>query len=133
MPIEHTIETVYKSKEHTGRKTSAKVLADGAVNREVNIPAGAQDLRITCPIDVSEIKGLNIGCDKGALAIKTNSTSTPADELTIDNKLDIIWTPASPTPCPLTTDVTDFYVSNNGDTDALFYVQAAVDATPAIQ
>ena len=131
MPVEHKIETSYKTKEGTGKKTVTIVQGDVGVHAEVSIPAG-QTVQINLTLDVSEIKGLNIGCSKGDCTVKTNSSSSPADTLEIDNKQDIIWIPSDPRACPLTTDVTALYVTNNGDESSDFYLQAAVDSTPGV-
>ncbi len=130
--IEHTIETVYKTKEGTGRKSSIKIQADGSVHRELTIPAGAT-IQVTVAIDVSEIKGLNIGISKGTATVKTNSSSEPTDTLSLSAKKDVIWTPDDTQACPLTDDVTALYITNTSESgeDLDFYLQAAVDSTPA--
>ena len=72
MPVEHKIETSYKTKEGTGKKTVTIIQGDVGVHAEVSIPAG-QTVQINLNLDVSEIKGLNIGCSKGDCTVKTNS------------------------------------------------------------
>ena len=132
MPVQHTIETNYKTKEGTGKKASQVITADKGVHVEVTVPAGAVNLQVNLALDVSEIKGLNIGVGDGSMTVKTNSTSEPDDTLELDERKDVIWTPQDPAPCPLTTDVTALYITNNGADDADFYLQAAVDATPGV-
>ena len=100
---------------------------------DMTIPAGTTDKQVPISIDVSTIKSLFIGSNK-AITVEINNpggASAAADyelEISADNPVD--WNNSDPEDCPLTGDVTTFWITNLGADDATFNVRCGVDATP---
>jgi hypothetical protein len=87
---------------------------------------------ISVAIDVSALKSIAIVAS-GALTVKTNSSSSPADTITLtDSMKAVIWYTGSVFDNPLTTDVTALYVSNAGADAVTFKLVALLDITPGV-
>lgn len=111
-----------------GRRTISKDAKIPSVS--VAVPAGSTDLEVICAIDVSQIGVVCISADQD-LTVKVNSTGTPAPEIALKANAPYIWDEDSYFTNLLTADVTKFYVSNAGTTDATFEVEGNYDSTPA--
>jgi hypothetical protein len=79
-------------------------------------------------IDVEKVMVCAIEVDKDA-TIKTNSATTPDDELALKANQPLIWRQGDPTDLFLTVDVTSIHVVV-GVADTVFKIGVGVDATP---
>ncbi len=87
---------------------------------ETVIAAGAVKTAITITFPVATIKCLIVSSDQD-VTLYTNSSTTPIETLAIKAAFGLFWTKDQPVACPFSTDITHFYVSNAGATDAKFH------------
>lgn len=132
MALTHTIGTTYRSNNGSVSVPTLTLTGDGEVVYDGSIAAGATNVEVAMAIDVSAMKAMAIVAS-GALVIKTNSSSTPADTITLtDSVKSIVWYTGSTFTNPLTTDVTALYVSNAGASAVTLKVVALLDITPGV-
>ena len=102
----------------------------GLLNRYAEtIPGESTDLEIACVIDVSELEGLYIKCDR-ALTIETNDGTTADDTITLAAGEPLVWASGNNVVCPLTADVTSIFVTLAAGADATLEMEILVDPTP---
>jgi len=109
-------------------RTGTITRSAGLLNRYAEVvPGDSTDLEIACVIDVSELAGLYIKCDR-ALVIKTNN---PADDtITLVAGEPLVWASGNNIVCPLTVDVTAIFVTLAAGADATLEMEVLVDPTP---
>lgn len=100
--------------------------AETEVNIAATIDASTTNKLIDIALDVSEIQSIVISSDV-TLTVKTNSSGSPDDTLTITGGKPYIWTVNSYDTCLLTTDVTKIYVTNGTSGDAALKISALVN------
>jgi hypothetical protein len=115
-----TGETVSVSKEYT---------VEGEQNVDVEVPASTTNKEVNIDLDVSELKTLMILSDV-AVTIKTNSSGSPDDTLTVPANTPVMWGNDTGITCPLGTDVTKVYITNATTGAATVKIRAGYDATP---
>lgn len=89
---------------------------EGAI--DTLVAAGAVNLHKPLVVTVANLKMLLITSTQ-SITIKTNSTSTPSQTLTVAAGQVITWSFGDGTTNPLTVDITDFYITNSNLTAAL--------------
>jgi hypothetical protein len=111
-------------------RTGTITRSAGLLNRYAEVvPGGSTDLEIACVIDVSELEGLYIKCDR-ALTIETNDGTTPDDTITLVAGEPLAWASGNNITCPLGTDVTSIFVTLAAGDDATLEMEVLVDPTP---
>src|SRR6266704_72696 len=91
------------------------------------IAAGATDLEVDITFPFASIKSMVIASDQD-ITVKTNSNSGTAvsgvnDIFEVKKTAGIVWGSDYATACPYTANVTKFFVTNAGVTDAKFNVR----------
>ncbi len=129
---EHVFGQTFKYDGGTTRSITETVTVDAQETVKRNIPAGATT-QFNITVDVSEMKTLNMGITKGNCTVKTNSSGSPVQTLTIKSPNPVMWSKNDIAANPLTTDLTALFVTNNGDEDAEFFFVAGVDSTPSAE
>ncbi len=94
--------------------TPISVTADGEVNADISVPLSSTDLHVVLPVDVSALALLVLSCDKN-LQIETNAVNhAGGDILHLSANEPLIWTSTGGLTCPLTLDVTAWYLTREG-------------------
>jgi len=83
------------------------------------VPAGSVDLLVAIEFPVAGIQSLVMAASED-VTVKTNAISPPADSFTVKKTAGVVWGSDYHNVCPFGTNVTAFYVSNAGVTDAKF-------------
>lgn len=96
-------------------------------NLEEAVPANQTNLLMNIAVDVSAAKVVVISSDV-ALTLKTNSSGTPDDTISVLAGVPIVWHSTDGFTCPLTVDVTKVYVTNT--TAGTLKIYTLQDATP---
>ena len=111
-----------KSFTNTGRLGFSEVIA-----------AATSDVAIAVTIDISALSYLAIQAVGGDVTIKTNSTATPGDTLTLPDGALVLYNSdqAALFPLFLSVDVTTMYVTNAGAAEVTVECVGLQDATPA--
>jgi len=110
--------TTQRTYTGTGHAAIAEAIADGQTAKQINIA-----------IDVSALKSIVIKSDQN-ITIKTNSSGSPDDTLTIEANKEYSWNEDSLDTCQLGTDVTTIFIANASGSEATLTIDAIQDATP---
>ncbi|MEQ1862325.1 MAG: hypothetical protein ABMA13_20595 [Chthoniobacteraceae bacterium] len=133
MTITHRFTRGWTPGSGLGFSRTTEKTADGENNRIVPVAAGVQNKAVALTIDVSQLKGLALLSDK-AVKIETNSSSVPANIFNLAAGVPVIWFDGDPALLDteggaVTTDVTQIFITNDGDEDAEVQIGVLVDAT----
>lgn len=91
--------------------TQKEIFGSTWSRREVFVPDGASDLVLAFPIDVSQIVNLLLYSAR-AIKLETNSPTTPDNTIDLKAGVPLLWNADAYFPCPLTVDVSTFYITN---------------------
>lgn len=109
----HTLVTIYTDGGDFTQRKSVATTTTAETNATISLTASQADKLTTLTLDVSQIKSLYM-CATVDCVIETNSTSSPADTITLVANEPLIWTENMPgLTCPLDTDVTAIYATNS--------------------
>lgn len=94
------------------------------------VATDSTDTLINWALDVSTCKALYI-LSTASVTIETNATdATGGNTLNLTANVPIVWYTGCGYSCPLTADVTKFYVTNASGATAAIYAYALHDVTP---
>lgn len=99
---------------------------EAAIDEEITFGSLATDVLVALVLDVSQISSLCIVAD-AACTIKTNSSSSPAQTISLTANKPLRWNDGMAHANPLTTDITAIYVSCAANTT--LKIKALYDAT----
>jgi hypothetical protein len=91
---------------------STTITGDGEENFNVSVPE-ASTVGVVLAVDVSALVSFFIESDKAA-TLKPNSTSSPAQTLTLTANRALYWNNLLTGTNPLTTDITTLFFTNTG-------------------
>lgn len=94
------------------------------------VPASTTNGEFDFAVDVSTVKGMAMEVSHDA-TVKTNSTSTPGNTLTLLAGIPVVWVAGDDADAFLTVDVTTFYVTTGG-LDTAFRFVVVSDSTPVL-
>jgi hypothetical protein len=117
----HTFTLAWRTGTGATKSTAVEVTGDTEINvPDLTVAAADTDEAVTIGIDVSELQSAYITSDKD-VTLKTNSTGSPADTLTIKANKPLVWYKDSGQANPFTsgTDVTSLHFANAGAADAV--------------
>ncbi len=132
MASTHTKFNRYTADVILGESDSA-VSGDGEVRFDGSIAGGGSPVEIDLAFPFAKVKSFAAYAD-GAVTLKTNSSSSPADTLTIPGGL-TAWNQndsfsANVPTCPFTVDVTKVYAVNAGSVAVNLKLRLLLDVTP---
>ena len=84
----------------------------------VTVPANTSNYHAPRSVDVSQLISFLIYSSQN-VTVKTNSSSSPAQTFTLVAGIGLTWNNANGQSNPLTTDITDLYITNAGSTPAI--------------
>ena len=118
-------------RRESGPTTTATVTVsgEGDQNIEVAVPGSTTDYHVLASIDVSQLALIYILADK-ALTLKTNSTSTPADTISLAVDKPFLWYSGCGLTMPFTVDITTLYLTNGTAGTGNVELHFQYDATP---
>lgn len=105
---------------------SVTISDNGELNRNVTVAPATTDFPVAAVIDVSEVKALYIHSDQN-VTIETNSSSAPANTLTVTANKPLVWYTGCGLVNPLTVDVTSIFITNAGATAANVRIRVLID------
>lgn len=100
--------------------------ADGEINLEVSVAGGATDFQIALAFVAANLKSLWISCDVD-ITLETNSSSSPAQTISITANKPLTWYFGSGITNPITTTVTTAFLTRAAGSTATFQFRALVD------
>ncbi len=115
----HKVGVVYSNDAGSITSTTDTYLVDSEVNLDEVVTAGSTNKEYDISIKVANIKTMVLWSSVDA-TLKVNSTSSPTPTIALSAGKQTVWNIDHLEACPLTTDVTKFYVSVAGIKDATF-------------
>lgn len=108
-----------------------ETLGDTDISSDIALTSSQANKQLDIVIDVSAMRSLFILCEN-AIVIKTNSSGSPDNTLTIPANTPVSWqrTLNAIFPCPLTSDVTALYITNGAASATTAYIRISSDQTP---
>lgn len=85
----------------------------------VVVPAGSTNLLFTVNFPYATIQSMVMSSTQ-AVTVKTNSSTTPGNTITLAATAGLIWAIDFPTTNPISANVTALYLTNSGAADAAF-------------
>lgn len=135
MPVKHQVSITYRTNNGSVSVPAVEVSGDAELVYDDTIPAGTTNKQIVLALDVSEVKGFVMACPAisatKTIVIKTNSTSSPANTLTLTSAVPgVVYYTGQTGANPLTTDVTSLYVTSTDTVDRRLQIYVCADITP---
>lgn len=109
----HSIGVSYKNDAGSIASTTSTVTGDQELNYDSAVAAGAVNAHVVASILHATLLSVCLYSDQ-AVTIKTNSTSSPEETITLAAKQQIAWNNLSTGACPFSGDITALYISNPG-------------------
>jgi hypothetical protein len=123
MAVTNTLtDTISISYTGNGKSVSSKLgTFNGSKDAGIGnvIPAGSTNLLVTVAFPYANIQAIVFDASQN-LTILTNSTSSPGNTIALNANYGVFWGVGFLAAKPLTADVTAFYITNSGATDAQF-------------
>lgn len=135
MAVTYSIATTVRTNNGSITIPSVSVSGDAELVYDDTIAAGATNKHIVMALDVSALKAFVIAVDGlttgKTVTVKTNSSSTPADTITLTPAVrGVLWYTGQTGDNPLSEDVTDFYVTSDDTVNRRLQIFACADVTP---
>lgn len=99
------------------------------ISIELTIPTATTNQEITIAFTRAQLQSLYIVSDY-ALTLKTNSTSSPGDTITLQADVPWNWETGGYFSQPLAADVTKIYATNASGSTATLQIEVLLDSTP---
>jgi len=111
MSITHRITQGYQTPEGTVSSVSQSYTDDAAINIDASVADGETAQEIDVAVTLANLKSCSLSSDK-AVTIKTNSSSTPQETITLTAGQAIVWGHDHVEDAPFSGNLTKFYVAN---------------------
>jgi hypothetical protein len=113
----HKVGITYTNDAGSISNTTDTYLVDGEVNLDEVVAAGQVNKEYDISITQANIKSMVLIASQ-ALTLKTNSTSSPQETIALAANKQLVWTIDHIEAKPFAGNITKFYVTNAGGTDA---------------
>jgi len=113
----HKVGVTFSNDAGTITSTTDTYLVDAEVNLDDTVTAGASNKEFDVNITQANIKTLCLMSTKD-VTLKTNSTSTPQETINLAANKQLVWTIDHLEAKPFSGNVTKFYFTNSGTSDA---------------
>ncbi len=124
--ITHSITVGYKAPEGTVTSITTSYSADEDINLSDTVLAGATNKEFDVAVTIANIKSMVLWSDKN-LTIKTNSSSTPQETITLTANVQKVYTFDGAAPNFFSGNITKFFCTNAGIADAKLVFRALVN------
>ncbi len=101
--------------------------ADAELNLDIEV-SDDSTVESLATINASLIKSLFMCCDQD-VEVRTNSSGSPDDTIMVKANCPVMWTPDSGLNCPITSNVTSFFILNSSGHNATWQLRCLVDST----
>jgi hypothetical protein len=108
---------------------SVALTTEGEQNVDVVVPGSTSDVQVQMNLTVARLALVFITSDQ-TVTLETNSSSAPAEALTVTADKPLIWYTGCGWVNPFATNVTAIYLSRGSAGDATVNLRFAYDATP---
>lgn len=128
MSFTHAITQAWSRGNESVSKQVSKS-ADSEKNLDIAVPENSTNLAIAFTCDVSELQSLYLVSTVN-MTLKTNSTSSPQETLTLVANEPVIWWDGNPLTMPFAGDITALYATTGAVGDGTLSIRSLIDATP---
>jgi hypothetical protein len=113
MSVTHSVNVVYTPEGGTPVQYLSSQESGAAISLDEDIDASQTDKLVAFVLDVSQAKMIIIVADGGDMTVETNSSSAPAETLSLIDGVPILWDSRTGMTNPFgSTDVTALYITN---------------------
>jgi hypothetical protein len=105
------------------------VTCDAKTVFQESITNGSTNVEYILAIDYSQIQLISIHANY-AMTVKTNSSGSPTDTVTLVAGKAQIYKASDGSGCPITADVTKIYVTNSSGSNGILTIIVGYDTTP---
>jgi hypothetical protein len=105
-----------------------EITVEGEHAVDASLAASTNDIAFALAVDVSQMKTLYLYSTTDT-TVETNSSSSPANSISLQGGVPYLWTSTSGIANPLTTDVTSLFLSNGEASIASFSLRIGYDAS----
>lgn len=128
MSFNHKISIAYQDGASAVTSELVSVVDEAEVAYEDTVVAGASDVEADISFPFAGVKACCLVSDKD-VTVKTNSSSTPGDTITLTANKPLIWYDGARGVNPFTADVTKLFFSNAGGSIANVKVHVLLHVT----
>lgn len=128
MSFKHSIGITYTTPEGAIANGVSFVLSPEEVNWDVVFATGASPKEIDTPVTQAHIQSLLLWADKDC-TIKTNTASPGTDTIELSAGIPIAWNDTFTGACPITANVTKFFIAFAGTGNVTVKCRIGVDDT----
>lgn len=111
----HQIKTGYSTDEGTVTNVTQSFTGDSELGVNDSVAGSTTNKHYAVAVTKAQIVSMALYSSQ-AVTIKTNSSTTPQETITLTAGQQIVWFSTSTDTCPFSADVTGFYVTNAGST-----------------
>lgn len=124
----HSLTLAWTRNGETLSKT-VSVTVEGEQNVDVTVPGATSNQLVDMDIDVSQLSSVYIQSSE-TITIKTNSSSSPAETITVTKDKPLLWYTGCGWVNPFATDITALYLTRATSGNAVVNIRFGYDATP---
>lgn len=129
MVFTHTLGVTYKTDAGTITSTTDSYQADCEHDIDDSVPASTTNKEFDIAITKANIKSMVLYSDQ-SVTLKTNSTTSPTDTITMAAKKQVVWNTDSLNSCPFTSDITKIFVTNSTAAAAKLAIRFLLNQAP---
>lgn len=131
MTFTHTLGVTYRTASGTIASTTDSYNADGEVNLESVVAAGANNAEHDISFDPADVKSMVLYSNQ-AVTIRTNNNAAPVDTIALSANKQVTWNTDSSGAIPFNnaTPITKFFITNAGNNNAAVKCYFLLDVTP---
>ncbi len=118
----HTIGNTYRTDAGTISSTSAIYTGDAEIDLDAVVALSTTNKEFDIQFVKTDVISLIMQSDK-AVTVKTNSSGSPSDTISLAANMPLVWHTDSPTSMPLAGNVTKIFVTNAGSTNAAIKIR----------
>lgn len=122
----HKVAQSYVTAEGTITSVTSSYVGDAEVGLDDTVAATTTNKEFDLAVTKANILSMVLTCDK-AVTVKTNSSSTPQETITLAAGQAIVWASDHTESAPFSSNITKFFVTNAGSAAARFRFFALVN------
>jgi hypothetical protein len=126
MSFTHKVGQSYTTAAGTVKSVTSTYTSDFEVGLDDTVAATTTNKEFDVALTRANLQSMVLTCDK-AVTVKTNSTSSPQETISLTAGQAIIWAHDHTESAPFAGNVTKFYVTNAGSADARFQFSALLN------
>jgi hypothetical protein len=118
----HTLGATYRTDAGTISSTTSTFTGDAEIDLDSVVPLSTTNKEFDIQFTKTDVVSMIMFSDK-AVTLKTNSSGSPSDTISLAANMPLVWHTDSPTAIPIVGNVTKIFVTNSGSTNAAIKIR----------